>query len=139
MRSHGVPRFPDASARNVTPSGLPKVSAQGLGVSSSQFRAAESACADLLPDGGQQSQTASQQVLAKLLRFARCMRSHGVASWPDPIAVSAQAPPGAPPYTFDLHGLAGLDTRSFSPQITSVMNECFHLTDLTDAEVPWSG
>jgi hypothetical protein len=139
MRSHGVPKFPDASSSNETPSGLPKVSPQELGVSSSQFQAAERACADLLPNGGQQTPAASQPILSKLLRFARCMRSHGVPTWPDPIPVSAQAPPGAPPYTFNLNGLQGLDTRSFSPQITSAMNECFQLTDLTDAEVPWSG
>jgi hypothetical protein len=71
--------------------------------------------------------------------FAGCMRSHRILNWPDPIPVSPQAPPGAPPYTFDLHGLQGLDGRSFSAQINDVMNECFRLTDLTDAEVPWSG
>jgi hypothetical protein len=139
MRSHGVPKFPDPSSSNETPSGLPKVAAQELGVSSSQFQAAENACRQLLPNGGQATQSASQQTLSRLLDFARCMRSHEVTNWPDPIPVSTQAPPGAPPYTFDLNGLQGLDTRSFSPQITTAMNECFRLTHLTDSEVPWSG
>jgi hypothetical protein len=139
MRSHGVPKFPDPSSTNEMPGGLPKVSPGELGVSSAQFQAAETACRQLLPDGDQPTQSASQRTLNRLLNFARCMRSHGVANWPDPIPVSAQAPLGAPPYTFDLNGLQGLDARSFSPQITTVMNECFRLTHLTDAEVPWSG
>jgi hypothetical protein len=62
-----------------------------------------------------------------------------VPNWPDPITVSAQAPPRAPPYTFYLRGLAGLDSRAFRPRVTSDLNECFRLTGLTDAEVPWSG
>ena len=139
MRSNGVPRFPDASASNAMPDGLPKVSSQELGVSSSQFQAAESACRKLLPDGVETTQGASQHILSTLVSFARCMRSHEVENWPDPVAVSAQAPPGAPPYTFDLHGLQGLDQRSFSAQINTAMNECFRLTHLTDAQVPWSG
>jgi hypothetical protein len=139
MRSHGVPKFPDPSSTNETPSGLPKVAPQELGVSGPQFQAAENACRHLLPNDGQSTPSASQQTLSHLLDFARCMRSHGVASWPDPIPVSAQAPAGAPPYPFDLNGLPGLDTRSFSPQITTAMNNCFRLTHLTDSQVPWSG
>ena len=139
MRSHGVPRFPDPSSTNETPSGLPKVAPKELGVGLSQFQAAETACRQLLPNGGQSTPSASQRTLSHLLQFAQCMRSHGVENWPDPIAVSAQAPPGAPPYTFDLHGLQGLDTRSFPPRVTTAMDECFRLTHLTDAEVPWSG
>jgi hypothetical protein len=139
MRSHGVAKFPDPSSSNETPSGLPKVAPQELGVSSSQFQAAEDACRQLLPNGGQATPSASQHTLRRLLTFARCMRSHGVANWPDPVPVSAQAPPGSPPYTFALDGLQGLDGRSFSPQITTTMNDCFRLTHLTDAEVPWSG
>jgi hypothetical protein len=71
-----------------------------------------------------------------MLHFAQCMRTHQVYKWPDPTAVGPQAPPGSPPYTFDLQGLQGLDGRSFSPQITSAMNQCQHLTHLN---VPYSG
>jgi hypothetical protein len=43
MRSHGVPAFPDPGS-----SGIPKVSPQQLGVASSRWQAAQSACAQLL-------------------------------------------------------------------------------------------
>jgi hypothetical protein len=134
MRSQGVSKYPDPSSGGE----LPKVSPQELGVSSATFEAGKTACAHLLPSGAQPTQAASQRVLGKLVSFAGCMRSHEVSNWPDPTPVSAQAPPGAPPYTFNLQGLQGLDGRSFSPQITTAMNECFRLTHLTDAEVPWS-
>jgi hypothetical protein len=134
MRSQGVSKYPDPSSSGE----LPKVSVEEFGVSSSKFEAAKTACAHLLPNGAQPTEAASPQVLGKLVNFAGCMRSHGVSNWPDPIPVSAQAPPGAPPFNFDLHGLPGLDGRSFSPQINTTMSKCFHLTRLTDAEVPWS-
>jgi hypothetical protein len=138
MRSQGISKYPDPVSANDMSIGLPKVSLQQLGVSSSQFEAANSACAHLLPNGAQSTQAASRQALDKLLNFAGCMRSHEVLNWPDPIPVSAQAPPGAPPYMFDLAGLQGLDGSSFSPQITAAMNECFRLTHLTNARVPWT-
>jgi len=84
MRSHGVPKYPDASGGNALPSGLPKVDPQRLGVSSSQYHAAQQACAHLLPNGGQMSQSQSQRDLRAMLGFARCMRSDGVPTWPDP-------------------------------------------------------
>jgi hypothetical protein len=97
MRSHGVPRFPDP----VTGDGrLPKISPDILGVSSSQFNAADRSCRHLLPTtGGTSMDSASveqcivagvclpsvtQRLLNVELRYARCMRSHGVPNWPDP-------------------------------------------------------
>src|SRR5579864_8869305 len=84
MRSHGVPKYPDPSGSNELANGLPKVSLQQLEVSSSQYQAAQNDCAHLLPNGGQQTQTQSQQDLNAMRRYARCMRSHGVPTWPDP-------------------------------------------------------
>ena len=79
MRSKGVPNYPDP-----TSSGLPKETLQQLGVTSSRFQAAQSACQHLLPNGGQgPTQAEVQQVKAEGLKFARCMRRHGVAL-PDP-------------------------------------------------------
>ena len=79
MRSHGVAGFPDPGS-----SGIPKESAQQLGVSDSQFQAADSSCSHLLPNGGAGADQAQlQQVAAEGLAFARCMRAHGVAL-PDP-------------------------------------------------------
>lgn len=115
MRSHGVPRFPDASSGNALPDGLPKVDPQQLEVSSSQYRAAQGACAHLLPGGGEMPQPKSQRDLRAMLGFARCMRSHGVPGWPDPANGSAG-------WGFNLLHVSGFDPNS--PQIDQKMTEC---------------
>jgi hypothetical protein len=117
MRSHGVPKFPDLTSVNLVRSGLPKISLslQQLGVSSSQFQAAQSACRHLLPNGGETTPSESQQDLNAMRRFARCMRSHGVPSWPDP----TNGPAG---WGFNLVNVQGFDPNS--PQIENKMNEC---------------
>jgi hypothetical protein len=80
MRSHGVPNYPDPSR-----SGLVKESLQQLGVSSSRFQSASSDCNHLLPNGGSgPTPTQVQQVKAQGRRFAQCVRSHGVPTFPDP-------------------------------------------------------
>ena len=141
MRSHGLPNYPDPSSSNTMPNGLPKVSPQLLGVSSSQFQAAQTSCRHLLPNGGQSPRSASQQLLSDGLKFARCMRSHAVPNWPDPTRSTPTAVAlGAPSYMFQMGGLQGLDGRSFPPQVRTVMHQCLHLTHLTGAQVPdWSG
>lgn len=79
MRSNGVSKFPDPGARSQKPS------LQQLGVSSSRFQSAQRACQHLLPNGGQPPNRAQlQQIGARGLRFARCVRAHGVPSFPDP-------------------------------------------------------
>lgn len=115
MRSHGVPRYPDPSAGNELPSGLPKVSPEQLGVSSAQYQAAQNACAHLLPNGGQLTQSQSQQDLNAMRRFAQCMRSHGVPTWPDPTNGSAG-------WGFDLVNVHGFDPNS--QQIAQKMAVC---------------
>jgi hypothetical protein len=80
MRSHGVPNYPDP-----TSSGLVKESLQQLGVSSSRFQSASSACNHLLPNGGHGPSPAQvQQVRALALNFSQCVRTHGVPGFPDP-------------------------------------------------------
>ena len=118
MRSHGVPNYPDPSSGNELASGLPKVSLRQLGISSSQYHAAQAACAHLLPNAGQMTQAQSQRDLQAMLRFARCMRSHGVPDWPDP----ANGPAG---WGFNL-----LHVHGFDPSSTLTdhkMSECYHV------------
>jgi hypothetical protein len=80
MRSNGVLNFPDPDSSGA----VPKETAQQLGVSSSQFQSAYSACQHLLPNGGNgPDQTAAQQARAQALRYSQCMRDHGV-TLPDP-------------------------------------------------------
>jgi hypothetical protein len=116
MRSHGVPRYPDPSSGDQLPNGLPKVSLQQLRVSSSAYHAAQNACAHLLPDGGQMSQAQSQRDLQAMRGFARCMRSHGVPTWPDPSYDPAAG------WGFNLVHVQGFDPNS--QQIDNKMSAC---------------
>ena len=86
MRSHAVPNFPDPSSSG----GVPKETAQQLGVSNSQLQAALNACQHLLPNTGNidDNPAALHQWWSQMLHFARCMHSHGVPNWPDPSAYS---------------------------------------------------
>ena len=85
MRSNGAPNFPDPQR---FAGGNVKLTIHQLGSSSPHFDAAMTACNHLLPSGGSLQQTAQQArtQLADELSFARCMRSHGVARFPDPTA-----------------------------------------------------
>jgi hypothetical protein len=81
MRSNGVENFPDPNSSGA----IPKESLEQLGVSSSRFQSAQRACQHLLPNGGQPpSQAQRLQMRAQALRFAECVRSHGVPNFPDP-------------------------------------------------------
>jgi hypothetical protein len=77
MRTNGVPTFPDPTSGGE----IPKVDLQQVGVSNSQFQAAQRACKSLWPTV---SATQQQQVSAQALRFSRCMRNHGITDLPDP-------------------------------------------------------
>ena len=80
MRSNGVVNYPDPDSSGVTP----KESSQQLGVTPAKFQSAQNSCRHLLPNGGNgPDQAEIQQVAAQGLRFAQCMRTHGVAL-PDP-------------------------------------------------------
>lgn len=76
MRSHGVPDFPDPD-----PDGnfnLPSSPA------SSQEAAANQVCNHLLDVGTQLNAAQTQHALRQLVKYAQCMRAHGVPNFPDP-------------------------------------------------------
>ena len=82
LRSHGVTNVPDPTST----SGRAFKDAVSGDAQSPAFRSAYTACQHLLPNGGPPSQIAaqSQARIAALLAFARCLRSHGFPSFPDP-------------------------------------------------------
>jgi hypothetical protein len=86
MRSHGVPNFPDPVGGRLdlqiqrTPN---SATVNGVTVNAPAFQSAMQACHAYLPNGGQPTRSASP-VRSAALRFAQCMRSHGVANFPDP-------------------------------------------------------
>jgi hypothetical protein len=128
MRSNGVPNFPDPDSSGA----IPKLELRRLGVSNSQLQSAQSACQHLLPRNDIEPSVMQclstgacpgpllHEILTQGLQFARCMRSHGVPSWPDP---SRYPDNGAP--VFNLLHVHGFDPRS--PQIEDKMNECQHV------------
>jgi hypothetical protein len=85
MRSHGVPSFPDPipSAGGVQ---FPIDSPTTL--NSPAFQSAHRACQYLLPRGRAPSASASHQVAA--VKYAQCMRLHGVPNYPDPTFANGQ-------------------------------------------------
>lgn len=85
LRSNGVPKWPDPNSGGVFDKS--KLTLQQLGVSSSRLQAAETACRHLLPNGGRApNATQFREVKTLGYEFARCVRSHGVANFPDPDA-----------------------------------------------------
>jgi hypothetical protein len=76
MRAHGVPHFPDPD---------PKGDFNfGVDVSKEVFTKAVDACKALQPPGSLSAKRTPKQQSAAL-RFAQCVREHGVRDFPDPV------------------------------------------------------
>lgn len=84
IRVHGIPNFPDPSGSH----GL--AIPNDINPASPAFKSAERLCAALAQGSGQGSSSESQK--RQLLSLAKCMRKHGVPSFPDP--TSTPPPPG---------------------------------------------
>lgn len=76
IRSHGVPDFPDANADGEF--------VFGINVTPQVWSRAVDACKDLQPPGTLSAKRTPQQQSASL-RFADCIRRHGVEDFPDPV------------------------------------------------------
>jgi hypothetical protein len=140
MRSHGVLKFPDPDAAGG--GAIPKADPQQLGVSAARLQAAQQACKQLIPGTGttqeQQMETqcamaddCSQAVVQKwmsgLQTLARCLRTHGVPNWPDPLIDSR----GLPHYPYEE---AGIDHRSSA--IQAKVQTCVDLTGFEGLPLP---
>jgi hypothetical protein len=82
MREHGVKNFPDPDANG----GILIKAGPGTGLdpNSPQFKAAQKACAKYQPKAsGTFNRAQAQKMEAQALKFAQCMRQHGV-NFPDP-------------------------------------------------------
>jgi hypothetical protein len=129
MRSHGVPTFPDPNTSggySLAPDGsLAGTGGASIDVDSSQVQAAYGDCQHLLPGAPsisrleqleQQEQQQQAQMLPTLLKYAQCMRSHGVPNYPDPGQNDPSAAPGNGP---------ALNPNS--PQFQAASTACQHL------------
>ena len=93
MRAHGITGFPDPDSHGNL--GLNAGLGTGIDPNSPQYKAADQACRHLIP-APNPSQAAQDR--PALLRYARCMRAHGVTDFPDPNpggGIQASASPGS--------------------------------------------
>lgn len=124
MRSHGVPNFPDPTSDgqiNVQfaiggKDGSPATS--GIDRMSPRYLSADQSCRPLLP-GGVPTPAQNQRALARDVKFARCMRSHGVTNFPDPTSAGVVR-------------LLGVDQNS--PQYLSAEKVCPSLVPGADSK-----
>ncbi len=94
MRSHGIGNFPDPdSSGNFDVNG-------SVHADSPQYAAAQRTCVRLHPYNMVLSPHQVAKMMAEALKFARCMRAHGVPNFPDPTenngAISFVNVPGQP-------------------------------------------
>jgi hypothetical protein len=82
MRSHGVPSFPDPTSNGGI--SIQVQPGNGMDPNSPAFRSAQRACQSLLPAGKTSGGSVSPAVRAQILRYAACIRAHGVPNYPDP-------------------------------------------------------
>lgn len=84
MRSHGLAAYPDPHVSSSAGQVQVKISPGGLDPNSPAFKSADHACHNLLPNGGAPAGADNAARRAQAVRFADCMRSHGVPDFPDP-------------------------------------------------------
>jgi hypothetical protein len=128
MRSHGVPNFPDPSSSNGggiqiqasdrAGSGQ-SLSVNGVSVNAPAFQSAMKACQSYMPKRGKLPPGGLASMRANGLKFAACMRSHGVPNFPDPQIQSG--PGGGVGVRIGGPG-SGLDPRS--PAFQSAQKAC---------------
>ncbi len=109
MRQHGVPNFPDPKIVNHDGEHGVGIAVPASAGSSPAFKSAQSACQRLLPDAGQGPSPAQQHARALgLVSFARCMRAHGLTSFPDPTPQGQIRPETLSAAGIDIHSPAVL-------------------------------
>jgi hypothetical protein len=86
MRAHGLQSYPDPRFGSDGDGVKVTISPGDVDPNTPAFKSADTACHDLLPEsgvaGGGRSITATER--ANGLRFAQCVRDHGVPQFPDP-------------------------------------------------------
>jgi hypothetical protein len=79
MRAHGITAFPDPGSQG----GINLNAGSGIDPNSPQYQAADKTCKSLLPAPAMNpAQQAS--IKAGNLKYAECMRAHGISDFPDP-------------------------------------------------------
>jgi len=120
MRSHGEPNYPDPTlGRNGEP--VEHLSSNGnptLTPNTPQFQTAERTCLAKQPPESPVLKQATAAKQRQELKFAQCMRTHGVPNFPDPKLVPGGFELQLPPHM-----------NPNSPQITAAQKTCTKLGD----------
>ena len=129
MRAHGVPNFPDPSGGG----GINIPIGSGINPQSPAFQSAQSSCFKLLPGGGPGGRHASEQDKLRMLAMSRCMRNHGLSTFPDPVA-TPPSPSGGFGFAFGSPGafIAVPQSLIQSPAFNQAARAC----GLPGAEAP---
>jgi hypothetical protein len=104
IREHGISDFPDPHVTTTAGGGSISQAVPESAAGSPQFKAAQKACRAILPAPGGPNSGDDQAHRQVLLAFARCLRSHGLAGFPDP-SHDGQL-------TLQMITAAGIDVRS---------------------------
>jgi hypothetical protein len=113
MRKNGVPNFPDPNGQGqITING-----SSGIDPRSPKFQKAEQTCRKLLPNGGEATPQQRAQMQQQMLKFAACMRAHGVKDFPDPDFSNGHG-------SIQLKGGPGSDLNPDSPTFQRAQNAC---------------
>jgi hypothetical protein len=84
IRAHGIPSFPDPQVSVTQGRGEISQRVPASAGLSPKFPAAQKACRGILPPPSNSGGSEDQARRPYLLALARCMRSHGIAGFPDP-------------------------------------------------------
>jgi len=88
MRANGVPNFPDLSRSGILTQGSGQtITVNGITVNAPAYMAARAKCHQYL-QSIPASPTQAVQQQQRGLKFAKCMRNHGVPNFPDPKVLS---------------------------------------------------
>jgi hypothetical protein len=118
MRSHGITNFPDPTVQdNAHEKGVGFSMPAGVDTGSPQFKSAAKAC-QKQTGFGHPSPAMIQALMANGLKFAECMRSHGITNYPDPVEHTSNIQLGPGPDS-------GIDTNS--PRYKAAQKACVYL------------
>jgi hypothetical protein len=110
MRAHGISDFPDPNS-----SGEIALNAQpgsDIDPNNPTFQAADRTCKPLMPAAT--GAASPEKIKAANLRYARCMRSHGISDFPDP----------RPDGTLQVQNQPGGDLDANNPQYKKADDAC---------------
>jgi hypothetical protein len=118
MRSHGIQNFPDPTVQdNAHEKGVGFSMSGSIDTGSPQFKSAAKAC-QKQTGFGQPNPAVLQAMMADGLKFAECMRSHGITNYPDPVNHGRNIQMGPGPNS-------GIDTNS--AQFKAAQKACIYI------------